>query len=156
MPNPNPNSVPINVVVNFRGITYDSATSTWTVPEGTPAWTVPQNTPVPAGDNLIQWNLRPAQGTIPDGFVASFPSSGAIAFGSDWVGGPPTPVDADTYTATDIFSAPPQDEYYEYGITVTLTSTTDSSIFRAFTYDPEVENEGANLTHVAKPVVEPV
>jgi len=153
---PNPNSVPINVIVNFTGITYDSGTNTWTVPTGKPKWTVPHTTAVPAGDNDIQWNLQAVQGSVPSGFTAGFPTTGGIAFGSDWVGGPPTYVDADTYTATDNFTAPPQDESYDYSVTVTLTSTTDSTITKSFVKDPEVENEGSSLVHAAVvPEVEP-
>lgn len=135
----------VTVEVDFGGISYDPLTQTWTVPPGTPVFTAPAKTKVKAGKNTIKWTVQPTG--YQSGFVPSMPSSDGIEFGSDWTFGDPKQQSALVYTVEDDFDPPPpMDTDYEYTINVRLTSETDSSIFRTFSYDPEVENESTRLT----------
>jgi hypothetical protein len=136
---PAPNGVPVNVTVNFQGISYNSATGQWTIPANAPSWTVPPTTAVPSGNNLITWTLHPA--AVPSGFGAAFDGTTGIAFTSGWPGGTPTLQGNGTYQCTDDFTPGPNNRSYYYRITVNLTNGTVS---KSFTLDPDIQNRGAN------------
>jgi len=135
---PGPTIVPVNVVVNFNGVSYNPATQQWS---GAPVFTVPPSVPVSSGDNTIAWNLQPA--AVPGGFAAQFNATNGIVFDPGWVGGTPTQPNLTTYEAADNFQmAPGSDpEYYEYSINVSLTSRGNSAVTKSWSYDPDVENE---------------
>jgi hypothetical protein len=140
------NTTPVNVNVNFNGVTY-SPDGTWT---GTPSWNVnpdPVNVPPSkAGDQMtIQWTLRASN--LPSGFSAGFASNG-ILFGSSWTGGPPSVSNSTTISVADTFNNLPANQDYEYSIAIVLTGYINGQyVAQAFTYDPDVENQAgqANL-----------
>ena len=68
-----PTGVPIPVHVNFKGISYDSATGQWTIPSGAPDWSVPATVAVASGNNLLTWTLTASH--VPAGFTPAFDSS---------------------------------------------------------------------------------
>jgi|KBSMisStandDraft_5_1062788.scaffolds.fasta_scaffold37479_2 hypothetical protein len=151
MPN---NTIPVNVNINFNGVTYNAANGTWS---GTPNWNPQPMTapvrPVQSGsNNTVQWKLNAA--SVPNPFSAAFASASAIAFSGTpaWTGGAPVLVDGQTITAADNFDNLPQTQTYYYSITVTLTGTVNGSpVTQPFTLDPDVQNEaGTALTHTTR------
>ena len=144
MPSP---TFPINVNVNFNGVSYNASTGTWT---GQPSWNVVPNvqgvTPIKAGtgDNIISWNLNAA--APPRGFTAAFPQTNAIAMQSGYPGTTPATTNSTTVTSTDNFNGLQANQIYEYVITVTLTNGTVS---QDFTYDPDVVNEAGTVNVAA-------
>jgi hypothetical protein len=136
-----PTNVPVSVVANFSGVSYDPSTNQWS---GDPTWNVPAKTAVRAGSNTIQWTLRPA--AVPQGFVVSFPASLGIAFGTDWPYDDPGKQTDGTYTVNDTFTQPPASVDYEYTVNVVITSEANTTISKGFSYDPDIENEGGSLS----------
>jgi len=142
------NNFPINVNVNFNGVSYNAATRTWT---GQPSWTVTPNLqgvpPVKLGvnTNTITWNLNAA--AVPQGFTAAF-TSPAITFAASpaWTGGAPGNTNNTTCVASDNFNGLPANEVFEYTISVTLSN---GSVTQAFTYDPDIENETGTVNVAA-------
>jgi len=142
---PDRRTIPVSVVVNFSAVSYNSTTNQWT---GSPTFNVPATTPVQAGLNTIVWTLRPA--AVPHGFDAVFDPGDGIAFDPGWPGGPPSMVSTTVIQANDDFTTPPPtSETFEYSVDVRLVSESNSTLWKDFSYDPDVENESANLTHVA-------
>jgi hypothetical protein len=145
---PNP-SFPINVNVNFHGVTYDASTGTWS---GQPTWTVAPYvqpvTPIKAGtgDNTVSWNLNAA--AVPSGFTAMFPQNSPITFKPTpaWPGTTPVTTNNTTVQSTDNFNGLPANQICEYTIAVILTN---GSVIGTFSYDPDVENEGGTVNVVA-------
>ena len=137
-----PKNVPIEV--DFTGISYNPASNQWIVPPKTPVFTMEKKTKVKAGDNTITWTATGKN--PPSGFTPSMPGpTGGIAFTADshWPYDQPKATAAMVYTVDDNFAEPPpKDTDYPYTVTVTLTSITDASVTRNFTYDPDVQNEG--------------
>lgn len=126
-------TIPVPVVVNFTGISYNNGA--WS---GTPSWTVPRTVQVHPGSNTINWNLNAA---VSSGYAAKFTTDG-IYFppSSQWPGGTPQRVNDGLVRAEDDFTtiAAPTDYYYGVKVTLTQTASGQSS---TFTYDPDVENE---------------
>ena len=136
-----PTGVPIPVHVNFKGISYDSATGQWTIPSGKPEWSVPATVAVAPGNNLLTWTLTASH--VPAGFTCVFDASSGIVFDSDWPGGSPAMVDDTTIEATDDFTAGPNHNEYYYSVTVDLEQTTGTAT-KSFKLDPDIQNQGAN------------
>jgi hypothetical protein len=136
------NSTPVNVNVNFNGVSYDPNNG-WS---GSPTWNVRTPVVIPpskAGDTMtIQWNLNAA--AVPSGFTAAFAANG-IVFGNGWAGGPPSSPNSTTISVADTFNGLATNQDYEYTIGVILSNGTN--VQQAFTLDPDVENQAgtANL-----------
>jgi hypothetical protein len=136
------NSTPVNVNVNFSGVSYDPNNG-WS---GQPTWNVNPNPanipPTKAGDTMtIQWNLNAA--AVPRGFTASFAANG-IAFGTNWRGASPSSPNSTTISVNDTFNGLVDNQDYEYMVSVILSNGT---VTQSFTLDPDVINEAgtANL-----------
>jgi len=128
--------IPVSVVVDFTGVTYNNGV--WT---GTPSWTIPSNVSVHNGQNTITWTLT--ANNVSSGYSAGFPSASAIVFKSTnnppWSGGTPTTQSATSVTASDNFQGLASAVKFYYTTNVVLT--TAASISNTFTYDPDIENE---------------
>ena len=153
MPDPvNPVSVPVRVVVNFTGVTYDSSTQTWS---GDPSWRFhPDKAHAFAGNNTISWALEASNG---QGYTSAFPSEGAIVFKStddpQWGGGTPTTQNATSVTADDSFENQQTEVTYHYTTNVVLTAPGGTTT-KTFTHDPAVQNDpGGILCHSVAAVV---
>jgi hypothetical protein len=136
-----PTGVPIPVHVNFKGISYDSATGQWTIPSGAPDWSVPATVAVASGNNLLTWTLTTSH--LPAGFTPVFDPSAGIVFDADWPGGSPTMVNNTTIEATDDFPQGSNSDEYYYSVTVDLQQT-NGTVTKSFTLDPDIQNQGAN------------
>lgn len=140
------NSTPVNVNVNFNGVTC-SPDGTWT---GTPSWNVnpdPVNVPPskPGNTMTIQWTLRASN--MQSGLSAGFASNG-ILFGTSWTGGPPSVSNSTTISVADTFDNLSANQDFEYSIAIVLSGMVNGRyVAQAFTYDPDVENQAgqANL-----------
>jgi hypothetical protein len=142
---PNRVSVPVNVIVNFNGVSYDPGSNRWS---GQPGWTVPQKTSVHPGDNDIVWTLR--ANNVPTGFQAQFASSNGVYFPStsNWPGGPPTLQGNGTIVATDDYTGGAQPVDYYYGMNVVLQPVAGGNQTPGtFNFDPQVENEPGTISH---------
>lgn len=157
MPNPNTPPTPINVNVNFNGVTCVNAV--WS---GTPTWNVnpsPANIPPSRAGNTttLQFNLNAS--ALPSGFTAAFASPNAIVFAANqnWPGGPPSSPNSTTVTMDDTFNNNATNVDYKYSINVTLSGNQGTAwLTHTFTLDPDVVNEAGSvvvanqLTHTAK------
>ena len=139
------NNIPINVNVNFNGVTYSGGA--WS---GTPAWNInpspaPVN-PVKSGDtNTIQWNLHAA--AVPNPFTASF-TGNAIQFSGTpaWTGGAPITNSTISVSVTDTFNGLQSAVNYYYSITVTLSGVVNgNNVTQTFRLDPDVQNEAGSM-----------
>ena len=143
------NATPVNVGVNFNGVSYDPNSGTWA---GTPTWNVspdPVNIPASkAGDTMtIRWSLNAA--ATPRPFTAAFATNG-ILFGTSWTGGAPSPSNSTTISVADTFSGLAANQEFEYSIAVILSGTVNGqNVQQVFTKDPDVINETGLLRHVA-------
>jgi hypothetical protein len=141
---PNP-GFPINVNVNFNGVSYNAQTGAWT---GDPSWTVTPYvqpvTPIKAGtgENIVTWTLHAA--AVPRGFTAMFPQESPVTFKPTppWPGSTPVTTSNTTVQATDNFNGLPANQICEYTIAVILINGT---VMKRFLYDPDVENEGGTV-----------
>lgn len=135
---PGPTNVPVPVVVNFNGVSYNATTKQWS---GSPSFTVPPTTTITSGDNTITWTLQAA--VVPQGFSATFPLTNPIVFDPGWVGGLPARQTPTTVQATDNFQLPVGSDpiQYPYAVNVSLVSNSDSTVTKTWNYDPDVENE---------------
>lgn len=139
------NSTPVNVNVNFNGVSYNPNNG-WS---GTPTWNVRTPVTVPpskAGDTMtIQWNLNAA--AVPNPFTAAFATNG-IVFGTNWTGGPPSVPNSTTISVADTFNGLTANQDYEYTIAVVLRGNVNgNNVQQVFVLDPDVENQAgtANL-----------
>ena len=139
-----PQPVPIDVQVNFSGISYDNQTGQWTIPSSAPVWTV-KDTEVAHGKNILTWTLKPLN--VPNGFSAQFDTDAGIVFKAKWPGGKPTASSTDgTVTCTDNFRKGHGDRTYSYSIFVDLVDSS-GRVLQPFKLDPDIKNKGANRKH---------
>lgn len=130
--------VPIQVQINFSGVTYSNGA--WS---GTPTWTVPGKVKVNPGTSTIVWRLNGLN--EPSNFTAAFPATDAIDFSNSnpaWVGTTPTLQGDGTYQCTDTFSSNDTKADYEYSVTVSLAPDAGTNgTTGTWTLDPEIEND---------------
>jgi hypothetical protein len=137
---------PINVNVNFAGVTYSNGSwynsPTWTVNpslQGVPPVKLGVNT------NTLVWSLHAA--AVPQGFTASFATPGIAFVGTPvWTGGTPQNLDSQTCAVADNFNGLAANETYEYNISVTLSNGTVSN---TWVCDPDVQNESGTMNIAA-------
>ncbi len=147
-------NVSITVNVDFTNVTYVPGQG-WS---GQPAWTVaPANQPMHNGNNKITWLLTTLnanrQNSMPAGYTAAYPATGAITFKPSnqypWPGSTPTTQADGTVTADDNFRNLGATQNFFYTTAVTLSPNAGSGGAPGnFTFDPDIENQSGSILHV--------